>query len=249
MSVARGDTQIRSLLLDIEGTTTPIDFVYKVLFPYARKHLREYLKDHFQSSGVKADVEELRAEYLRDIQQELSPPSWKEEPHDFLLDSVTAYVQWLMDRDRKSTPLKSLQGKVWHAGYRSGELQGQLYPDVALAFKRWRSQGRRVCIFSSGSVLAQKLLFTHSTAGDLTPYIWNHFDTTVGSKKEAHSYGQIALALELKPSEILFVSDVVAELDAAAHGDMECAWCVRQDPRESERSVYKIVRTFDELFP
>ncbi len=115
------------------------------------------------------------------------------------------YALWLMERDRKSTPLKSLQGKIWEAGYLSGELRGKLYPDVAPAFRRWRAQGRRMAIFSSGSVLAQKLLFAHSPAGDLASFISAYFDTTTGPKQDAESYGRIAAALGFPPAEMLAI--------------------------------------------
>jgi len=246
---AREKLRSPCLLLDIEGTTTPVDFVYRVLFPYARLHFRDFLQEHWESGDVKPDVEALRSEHLRDAGRGLNLPSWKEEPQDSLLDSVTAYGQWLIDGDSKSTALKSLQGRIWNAGYLSGELRGRVYPDVPVAFNRWSGQGRKICIFSSGSVLAQKLLFSNSTAGDLTRLIADYFDTAVGPKKEPKSYGRIAQALELQPSEILFVSDVVAELDAAHTAGMGCALCVRQDRSETAESEHRRICTFDELFP
>ena len=120
-----------------------------------------------------------------------------------------------MDRDRKSTALKSLQGRIWEAGYVSGELRSHLYPDVRPALERCRAQGRKIAIFSSGSVLAQRLLFAHTPDGDLTPLIDGFFDTTTGPKREPESYGRIAAALSVPPAAVLFVSDVAAELDAA----------------------------------
>src|SRR5262249_3534706 len=123
------------------------------------------------------------------------------------------YLEWLMAQDRKSTALKSVQGKIWNEGYSRGELEGQVYPDVRPAFERWRAQGRDVAIFSSGSVLAQRLLFSRSNAGDLTGFIRGYFDTTSGPKREAASYRRIAARLEAATDEVLFISDTEAELE------------------------------------
>ena len=153
-----------------------------------------------------------------------------------------------MDRDRKSTGLKSLQGKIWEAGYRSGELRGEVYEDVPRAFARWKEQQRIIAIFSSGSVLAQRLLFAHSTAGDLTGYLQAYFDTTTGAKQEAESHRRIAEALQSQPPEILFLSDVVAELDAARLAGMQTALCVRAE-LSPPAGAHPVIHAFDEVFP
>jgi enolase-phosphatase E1 len=145
--------------------------------------------------------------------------------------------------------LKSLQGKVWEGGYLSGLLRGQVYADVPRAFARWRGQGRGVYIFSSGSVLAQKLLFAHTTEGDLTPYIDGYFDTTTGAKTEAASYRSIAAAIGSPAPEVLFVSDVAAELEAARDAGMQTALCVRDGRAGPEAPARPTVRTFDSVFP
>src|SRR5262249_41645976 len=126
--------------------------------------------------------------------------------------SVIAYLEWLMDRDRKSTGLKIIQGEIWRGGVESGVLRGEVYPDARPALERWRAAGRRIAIYSSGSTAAQQLLFGHSTAGDLTPFIDRYFDTTVGAKRSSQSYTAIAKVLELPPRSLLFLSDVDAEL-------------------------------------
>jgi enolase-phosphatase E1 len=215
------DRTVAALLLDVEGTTTPLRFVHDVLFPYARAHAEEFLR---RASRAETDalVSALRAEHERDGE---SPPPWRGDDE---VRSALDYVFWLMDRDRKSTALKSLQGRIWEEGYVSGELRGEVYPDVAQAFARWRRQGRGIAIFSSGSVLAQRLLFRYSTAGDLTPHIRAYFDTTTGPKREAESYRRIAAGLERAPAEVLFVSDVALELDAARTAGMHTALCVRE---------------------
>src|SRR5207247_2068666 len=201
---------IRAILLDIEGTTTPIEFVHQVLFPYARARVHDYMEQ--------GDIALLRAEYAAEPPNP-DLPAWNPE----------AYVYWLMDRDRKSTGLKALQGRIWEAGYRTGELKGkgEVYPDVRPALVRWRDAGKRIAIFSSGSVQAQRNLFENTTAGDLSPFLSGYFDTTTGPKREAESYRQIAAALEQPARAVLFVSDVTAELDAARAAGLRTALCVR----------------------
>jgi enolase-phosphatase E1 len=235
------------VLLDIEGTTTPVEFVSQVLFPYARDHVREFLRNH--PEAAQADVERLKDDHAAEQSQNLNPPDWSEESAGSSLTSVVAYVRWLIDRDRKSTALKSLQGKIWELGYRTGVLCSQVYPDVPSALSRWRGQGRQICIFSSGSVLAQKLLFGHTTEGDLTASISAYFDTQLGPKTAASSYAQIAVKLQVAPAEILFISDVTAELDAAESAGLQPVLCVRPLRPQPTPSQYPVIRTFDEIFP
>lgn len=242
---------VRVILLDIEGTTTPIDFVYQVLFPYARHHLATYLAQHANEREVQADLAALRAEHTADVAQQLNPPAW---PIDEILDDPLApaisYLFWLMDQDRKSTALKSLQGKIWEEGYQKGELQSVIYEDVPRALARWYVQGRRVCIYSSGSVLAQKLLFTYTEAGDLTGWLAGYFDTTSGPKRAASSYQTIAAALQVGPAEVLFISDVTAELEAAHSAGLQTLLAVRPgNPFAEPPGFAKQVTTFDGIFP
>jgi enolase-phosphatase E1 len=240
---------LRAILLDIEGTATPIDFVYQVLSPYARTHLRAYLQQHRGSEAVRAAVEALRAEHSRDAQRQLNPPPWRDELPDSEAESVEAYVHWLMAQDRKATALKALQGLVWEAGYRKGELRSQVFPDVPQAFARWRRKKKDICIFSSGSILAQKLLFAHTAAGDLTPFIRTYFDTTTGAKTDQESYRRIAAAVELPAAEIAFLSDVVAELDAARLAGMHTALCARPGQPLPAKTEHPVIHSFDEIFP
>lgn len=249
MAVPLDPARIRALLLDIEGTTTPIEFVTGVLFPYARTHLRHFLRQHGSSTEVAADLEALRREYAADERKDLDPPLWRDNPPDVALDSLVAYAHWLMDRDRKSAPLKSLQGKIWEAGYQSGELLSEVYADVPRAFARWRGQNRDLSIYSSGSVLAQKLLFTYTGCGDLTGSIRAYFDTGMGPKTEAESYQRIAAALALASAEIVFVSDASAELEAAERAGMPAVLCVRTGQAQPAAIQRPLIRTFDELFP
>ena len=234
---------IRSILLDIEGTTTPIDFVYQVLFPFARRQMRDYLSQHWSTKEIQNDLSRLREEHAADMQQGLNPPAL---PTD--LESATAYIYWLMERDRKSTPLKSLQGKIWQEGYEAGELLSQVFDDVPPALGRWHSQGKQIYIYSSGSVLAQKLLFAHTAAGDLTPLLSGYFDTLIGAKQEVESYRRIAASIQQPPETILFVSDVVAELDAASAAGMQCALSLRPGNHPQPANLFPSINSFAELF-
>jgi enolase-phosphatase E1 len=240
---------ITTFLLDIEGTTTPIDFVYRILFPYARAHAEAYLAMHRSSPDLQADIAGLLAENGEDTRKGLNPPSLNVSVDRVPLDELVTYVHWLMDRDRKSTPLKSLQGKIWEEGYKRGELRGQVFQDVPRALARWREQQKEIYIYSSGSVLAQKLLFSNTAeAGDLTPFISSYFDTSIGLKKDAESYRRIAGAVGKSPSEILFVSDVSAELDAAATIGLDVILCVRPgNVNPTTPSSHRIIQSFDEL--
>jgi len=242
------ENPVNALLLDIEGTTTPVDFVYKTLFPFAREHVREYLEQHGQESEVKSDLEALRQEHRSDIAQALNPPDWGDQSDSVSDVPGVAYIRWLIDRDRKSTALKSLQGRIWKGGFESGTLQGEVYPDVPPSFERWHRQGRIVAIFSSGSVLAQKLLFRNTTSGDLTPFIQAYFDTTSGPKKVPESYRSIVKELSLEPSHVLFVSDVTAELDAARAAGLETLLCVRPGSEALPAPIqHAAIHSFNEI--
>ena len=236
---------IRAILLDVEGTTTPIAFVHEVLFSYARDHAKEFLVTNAGADEVRADIARLREEHATDVSNGEQPPPLND---DALIDSLVAYVEWLIARDRKSTGLKSLQGKIWKQGYTDRSLKSQVYADVAPAFARWRALGWSINIFSSGSVLAQQLLFAHTEAGDLTKFIDHYFDTNVGKKGEADSYRRIAEALSLRADEILFVSDVVAELDAASEAGMETLLSIRagnQPQQQAEK--YRAIHSFESV--
>lgn len=182
-------TDPKAILLDIEGTTSSISFVADELFPYARRHLAAFVQNH----------------------PEVSAPILAEVPGD---DRVATLLRWI-DEDRKETPLKTLQGLIWAQGYADGELKGHVYPDTPEALRRWTQAGIPVFIYSSGSIAAQKLIFGHSIAGDLTPLLSGYFDTTTGPKRETGSYAKIVDAIGATPGDVLFVSDIQAEIDAA----------------------------------
>jgi enolase-phosphatase E1 len=237
------------ILLDIEGTTTPIDFVYQTLFPYARARVESFLADHISDEQTQADIAALIEERAEDARRGLNPPALEDKPGETQLRSIAQYVRWLMDQDRKSTPLKSLQGRIWEAGYRAGELQSAIFDDVARAMTRWREQKKEICIYSSGSALAQKLLFANTKSGDLTPLIRDYFDTNIGAKREAESYARIAAKLDCAPQEIVFISDVAAELDAASEAGFQTLLCERPGNQAQPVSSHEAIRNFDELFP
>jgi enolase-phosphatase E1 len=228
---------IRGVVLDIEGTTTPVSFVYDVLFPYARAHLREFLHAH----SVNEEKSLLVAEYERDVQGGESPPDPRNDA------TLPDYVEWLMDRDRKSTGLKLLQGKIWERGYADGALVGEVFPDVPPALERWSSAGIQVAIYSSGSVLGQRLLFGHTAQGDLTRYIRWFFDTGVGAKREVASYETIARATQLPGEQLLFASDVTQELDAASDAGLRPVLCLRPGNAPVDTTGRALIRSFDDL--
>jgi enolase-phosphatase E1 len=230
---------MKSILLDIEGTTTPIDFVHKTLFPFARKKMLGYLANSFET--LAPEIAQLGIEHEKDLgyTDDFDPASVK---------SVAKYLAFLIDVDRKSTPLKSIQGKIWKEGYESGELKSVVFDDVPRAFERWDADGITIAIFSSGSILAQQLLFRYTEHGDLTPFISSYFDTNIGPKREPQSYAAIASDLDLPAGEILFVSDIIAELDAARDAGVQTALAVRPGNAAVETDVsYQIVTTFDGL--
>ncbi|HXU10083.1 MAG TPA: acireductone synthase [Blastocatellia bacterium] len=239
---------ITAILLDIEGTTTPIDFVYKVLFPYARAHVGDYLATNVASPNVKEDIAALIELNKEDAMRGLDPPGLDRSVAETSLDKIVTYLHWLMDRDSKATPLKSIQGKIWEAGYNSGDLRSQVFEDVPPAFKRWQQQRRSIFIYSSGSVLAQRLLFSATQFGDLTPYIADYFDTNIGAKKDAESYARISHAIAVSAPNILFVSDVTDELDAARSAGFETRLCVRAGNHpQPESANHEAIRRFDEI--
>ena len=200
---------IAAVLTDIEGTTTPTAFVRDKLFPFARARLPGFIAEHGHETEVAAELAEVGR---------LAPEaSW--------LDTLS---KW-MDQDAKVTPLKALQGMIWADGYASGALQGALYPDVAPCLQRWSAGGTRLFVYSSGSVEAQRLIFRHSVVGDLTPLFAGFFDTRVGGKREPASYDRIAIGIGVPAAEVLFLSDIEGELDAAAAAGLRTCQLVRPE--------------------
>lgn len=193
--------RIRAVVTDIEGTTSSIAFVKEVLFPYAARELPGFLAAKVAEPAVASELDAVRA--------------LAGEPAAGLARLTALLLEWIA-ADRKATPLKSLQGMLWRAGYERGELRAHLYPDVPERLRAWKNRGLLLAVYSSGSVAAQRLFFRHSEAGDLEGLFSHFFDTTTGAKQDPASYRRIADALELEPAAILFLSDSAAELDAAA---------------------------------
>jgi enolase-phosphatase E1 len=248
LAVPPGGNSIQAILLDIEGTTTPIDFVFRTLFPFARKRLQQFLLEHGNEPSIREDVAALRMQHRADAAEKFYPPPWADDSPGAELASAAAYGVWLIDRDSKCSALKSLQGKIWQDGYRTGDLRGDVYPDVPPALVRWSRQGKIICIFSSGSVLAQKLIFASTAAGDLTGFLRAYFDTTTGPKNAPGSFLRIAETLALEAQNILFISDVAKELDAAREAGMQTMLCVRTQSPERVASAHRVAHSFEEIF-
>lgn len=204
---------IKAILTDIEGTTSAVSFVFDVLFPYAARHLPDFVRQH----ATRADV----AEQLDAVRRDSDEPGAEVER------VIEILLGWIAE-DRKATPLKALQGMVWEQGYQTGQLKGHVYPDAVEALQRWHRQGFQLFVYSSGSIQAQKLIFGCSEAGDLSPLFKGYFDTTSGPKREAQSYRRITHAIGLEASQILFLSDIVEELDAAREAGMATCGLARQ---------------------
>lgn len=203
---------IKAILTDIEGTTSSIAFVFEVLFPYAKQHLPNYVRH--------CAAQEPQSALLQAVRDEA------QEPDADVERVITILAQWMAD-DIKATSLKALQGLVWQQGYASGEIKGHVYPDAVAALQAWQQQGYQLYVYSSGSVQAQKLIFGYSIAGDLTPLFSGYFDTTSGHKREMDSYARIAQAIGLPAEQVLFLSDVVEELDAARASAMHTCGLAR----------------------
>ena len=214
----------RAVLLDIEGTTSSISFVYDVMFPFARREMESYLNQHWDTD----DLAKTRESMSHDTGH-ASFASWSSTASDRQSQIALVHEEAirLMDDDIKATGLKQLQGLVWRSGFASGELQAHVYDDVPPALESWHNAGLDIRIFSSGSVQAQKLFFGHTIQGDLLQYISSHYDTSTGPKQDPSSYEVIAADFGLAPVEILFMSDIVAELDAARGAGLQTVLCVR----------------------
>ena len=222
------------VLLDIEVTTTAIDFVHTTLFDVARRDLPSYLSSYWESP----EVEAARAVVAREKRVSMAQVTLPLLKHELFL--------WI-DQDRKETTLKLLQGKIWEAAYARGELKSHVYDDVPRALERFRSQGLSIVIFSSGSVDAQRVLFQHTIHGDLSSYLSGYFDTTTGPKKETKSYARIAQQLNVPCKAVRFFSDVLAELDAAEQAGFATTQVLRPGVEPTPGSSHPVIRSFDEL--
>ena len=229
-----------ALLLDVEGTTTAISFVTDVLFPFARERMAAALAGAEPGSALSGGVALLEEEYETDAELREAVPAFGDG---------AGYALALMDRDRKSTGLKAIQGLLWEEGYRSGALRAHVFDDVPAALRRWREAGARVYVFSSGSVLAQKLLFAHTEAGDLGAFFDGNFDTTVGAKREPEAYRRIVREVGLPAGQVLFLSDVVEELDAAREAGLRTGLLERPGNAPVGATDHPRHPGFDDILP
>jgi len=221
---------IKTIVTDIEGTTSSLSFVKDVLFPYSRAHMAEFVRAHAQEPAVRHELDEVRQLNGKNLTE---------------AEVIEQLLRWIAE-DKKLTPLKSLQGMIWEDGYKKGDFKGHMYEDAARHLQKWKQAGIRLYVFSSGSVQAQKLLFAHTEYGDLTPLFSGYFDTKIGNKRESDSYRKIAAAIGSAPEQTLFLSDIREELDAAQAAGMQAIWLVRDgtiDPKATHRQA----RNFDEI--
>ena len=221
---------MKAIITDIEGTTSSISFVHEVLFPYARRALPDFVATHRDDPEVRVWLEQVAAEI----------GSTPDAP-----DVVDTLIGWI-DADRKHTALKALQGMIWLAGYREGEFVAHVYPEVPARLRAWKEAGLRLYVYSSGSIPAQRLLFGHTAAGDLTPLFDGYFDTHIGGKRETQSYRRILHETGLAAEDTMFLSDVVEELDAAREAGMATVLLERSGP-VTDRNGHRAVTRFDEI--
>lgn len=220
---------MKFILMDVEGTTTSIEFVHKTLFPYSKEKMSWFL-ENFEDICAKE-----KTALEQELQKSLTPKGMSEQ-----------LIQWI-NQDKKHPQLKSIQGKIWQRGYESGEIKGHVYDDVAVNFERWAALGLKLGIYSSGSVLAQKLLFKYSSSGDLTSYLSAHFDTAVGAKQEVSSYQEIARQLDVLPQDILFLSDISKECHAALGAGYQSAQILRKNAPFDEDQTLQRFEDFHQI--
>ncbi len=221
---------IKAIVTDIEGTTSSLSFVKDVLFPYARAKLPYYVRQHQDEPTIK----QLLADTCNEANISLNTEN-----------AIEQLIEWI-DQDKKITPLKALQGLIWETGYKQGDFTGHLYQDAIDNLNTWKAKGIALYVYSSGSVLAQKLLFGHTASGDLTPLFSGFFDTNIGGKKEPDSYRKIADEIGLSPANILFLSDIKEELDAAKTVGYRTIWLTRHQAPDA-KAAHLQVDSFDDI--
>lgn len=224
----------QAVLTDIEGTTSSISFVHEVLFPYAKQQVQAYLEANLNDPAV--------SQIVNDVKGIAGTP-------DADLNQVIATLRLWMDQDKKITPLKALQGMMWKEGYEKGDFQGHVYEDAYRQLTQWKADDLQLYVYSSGSVQAQKLIFAHTAFGDLTPLFSGYFDTKVGGKKESSSYQTIAKQIGFAPQDVLFLSDSLDELNAAAAAGMATILLCREGTTATADCPHSYVTSFNEIQP
>ncbi|KAM8971197.1 enolase-phosphatase E1 isoform 2-T2 [Sarcophilus harrisii] len=248
--------EVTVILLDIEGTTTPIAFVKDTLFSYIRENVKDYLHTHWGEEECQQDVSLLRKQAEEDSHLEGAVPIPVRSEHgvddtEQIIQAVVDNVYWQMSLDRKTPALKQLQGHIWRAAFTAGTVKAEFFEDVVPAIRKWRQAGMKVYIYSSGSVEAQKLLFGYSTEGNILELFDGHFDTKIGHKIESESYRRIATSIGCSPNNILFLTDVTREANAAEEADVHVAVVVRPGNAgltDDEKSYFNLITSFNELF-
>jgi len=221
---------IKAIITDIEGTTSSLSFVKDVLFPYARERMADFVRGHVKDAAVTRWLDEVR---------QIAGSALSND------EVIAQLIRWI-DEDKKITPLKALQGMIWEDGYKKGDFKGHMYEDAVRHLRKWKDAGIRLYVYSSGSVLAQKLLFAHTEYGDLMPLFSDYFDTNIGGKREADSYRKISAEIGVAPADTLFLSDIREELDAARAAGMQTRWLVRDGTVDSKTN-HRQVTNFDAI--
>lgn len=246
---------IRAVILDIEGTTTPIAFVKENLFPYVKNNVKTYLEKNFDILETQEDIEGLRQQAEKDVHDDVEGliviPQRESHDRDVIIDSVVKNVLWQMNLDRKTTALKTIQGHMWREAFQTGRIHGEVYDDVVPALKKFVSKNFKVYIYSSGSIEAQKLLFGYSTFGNILKFFSGHFDTTIGAKVETDSYRRIATNVGEPSSNILFLTDLPKEAIAARDAGMRTFLVVREGNArltDADHEAFLTIDSFEKLF-
>jgi enolase-phosphatase E1 len=253
----RISSDIQHVLLDIEGTTCPVTFVSQVLFPYASAELLPYLQRHHSDPSIRSLLAEVHSAWRNDSSPEaialakgvnrLSDNGQWVDQTELAPEEACLYLNWLINQDRKLTALKDLQGLIWEEGYQQGKLIAPLFADVPAALQLWHSKGIALSVYSSGSIHAQKLLYAHSNAGNLSHLFSHWFDTRTGAKNQPASYANISVVLQAKPAQVLFVSDAPAELSAAKRAGMSVLFSRRPGNPHHHAEDCPTIETFETL--
>jgi len=239
---------IYHLLLDIEGTTCPANYVSETLFPYALKHLSNFVAENMQNDDVQNILKIAQHEWKNDCSEasiklkETHSPTEDNSP-----EGVIQYLLHLIRTDQKSTSLKDLQGKIWLEGYQHSDLKAEIFPETAECFRGWTQDNILISSYSSGSIQAQKLLYKYTDYGDLSPIIHQWFDTHTGSKKRAQSYSKISQQLKTSPQNVLFVSDSSEECDAASESGMSTLFSLRASNPNQNSNGHRVIRSLHDI--
>ncbi len=241
-------SRIKAVVMDIEGTTTPIDFVHRTLFSFAVEHAGSFLERNLGAQQVDLILSKLELSYKENSSGHKIPHTWSNVGTAQRLESATQYVKWLISVDSKDPALKELQGLIWEEGYRNHQLQGEVYADVPEAMERLQGEGIILAIYSSGSALAQRLIFGSTKYGDLTVYLSSFFDTSIGKKRDPGSYSNISRQLGIPPGKILFLSDIIEEVNAARIAGLMAVQVVREGHDTQKDTSQQTISSLLELF-